>query len=125
MSDCKPYSTPIDTRAKLSDEDGLPIANVTSYQSLTGAIQYLTFSRPNIVYVIQQVCLHMYTPQEPHLIALKRILRYLRSSLVYGLLPQPSLMSELVVYTDADWVGCPDTPVHFWLCRILGTNLVS
>jgi hypothetical protein len=51
----------------------------------------------------------MHTPWEPHLTALKRILCYLRGSLEYGLLLRPSPTSELVVYTDADWVGCPDT----------------
>jgi hypothetical protein len=51
----------------------------------------------------------MHTPREPHLTALKRILRYLCGSLDYGLLLRPSLTSELVVYTDADWVDCPDT----------------
>jgi hypothetical protein len=44
----------------------------------------------------------MHTPWEPHLTALKRILRYLRSSLDYGLLLRPSPMLELVVYTKAD-----------------------
>jgi hypothetical protein len=50
----------------------------------------------------------MHSPREPHLIILKRILCYL-GSLDYGLLLRPSPTSELVVYTDADWVGCPDT----------------
>jgi hypothetical protein len=49
----------------------------------------------------------MHTPREPHLTVLKRILRYLRGSLDYGLLLRPSPTSELVVYTDADWAGCP------------------
>jgi hypothetical protein len=51
----------------------------------------------------------MHTPREPHLIALKRILLYLRGSLDHGLLLRPSPTSELVVYTDADWAGYPDT----------------
>jgi hypothetical protein len=75
MSDCKPYSTPVDTQAKLSEDDGPPVADATSYRSLTGTPQYLTFSRPDIACVVQQVCLHMHTPREPHLAALKRILR--------------------------------------------------
>jgi hypothetical protein len=108
MSDCKPCSTLVDTQAKLSDDDGSPVADATSYRSLTGVLQYLTFSRPDITYAVQQVCLHMHTPREPHLTALKRILRYLRGSLDYGLLLRPSPTSELVVYTDADWAGCPD-----------------
>jgi hypothetical protein len=109
MSDCKPCSTPVDTQAKLSEDDGPPVADATSYRSLTSALQYLTFSRPDIAYAVQQVCLHMHTPREPHLTALKQILRYLRGSLDYGLLLRPSPTSELVVYTDADWAGCPDT----------------
>jgi hypothetical protein len=108
MSDCKPCSTPVDTQAKLSEDDGPLVTDVTSYRSLTDALQYLTFSRPDITYAVQQVCLHMHTPQEPHLTALKRILCYLCGSLDYGLLLRPSPMSELVVYTDADWACCPD-----------------
>jgi hypothetical protein len=97
-----------------------------SYRSLTGALQYLTFSRPDIAYAVQQVCLHMHTPWEPHLTALKRILRYLRGSLDYGLLLRPSPTSELVVYTDADWAGCPDTRRSTsGYVVFLGANLVS
>ena len=126
MSDCKPCSTPVDTQAKLSEDDGPPVADATSYRSLTGALQYLTFSRPDIAYAVQQVCLHMHTPREPHLTALKRILRYLRGSLDYGLLLRPSPTSELVVYTDADWAGCPDTRRSTsGYAVFLGANLVS
>jgi hypothetical protein len=96
-----------------------------SYRSLTSALQYLTFSRLGIAYVVQ-VCLHMHTPREPHHTALKWILRYLRGSLDYGLLLQPSPTSELVVYTGADWVGCPDTRRSTsGYVVFLGANLVS
>jgi hypothetical protein len=53
MSDCKPCSTPIDTQVKLSEKDRPLVADATSYQSLTSALQYLTFSRPDISYVVQ------------------------------------------------------------------------
>jgi hypothetical protein len=109
MSNCKPCSTPVDTQVKLSEDNGPSIADATVYRSLTDALQYLTFSRPDIAYVVQQVCLHMHTTREPHFTALKRILRYLRGSIDYDLLLRPSPTSELVVYTDADWVGCPNT----------------
>jgi hypothetical protein len=62
----------------------------------------------------------MDTPREPHLTDVKRILRYLYDTLDYDLL-RPSSHSELVVYTDADWAGCPDTRwSSFWLRRVLG-----
>jgi hypothetical protein len=41
------------------------------------ALQYLTFTWPDIAYTVQQICLHMHDPREPHLTAMKRILRYL------------------------------------------------
>jgi hypothetical protein len=126
MSDWKSCSTLVNTQAKLSEDDGPPVADATSYRSLTGALQYLAFSRPVITYIVQQVCLHMHTPREPHLTAVKRILRYLRDSLNYGLLLRPSRTSELVVYTDADWVGCLDTRRSTsGYVVFLGANLVS
>ncbi|WVZ96850.1 hypothetical protein U9M48_042433 [Paspalum notatum var. saurae] len=109
MTDCYPYSTPVDTRAKLSEDAGAPVADPTAYRSLAGALQYPTFTRPDITYAIQQVCLHMHDPQEPHLTALKRLLRYLRDTVDHGLLLHRSSSTELVVYTDTDWAGCPDT----------------
>jgi hypothetical protein len=50
----------------------------------------------------------MQDPCEPHLPAVKRILRYLQGTIDHGLLRCAST-SDLVVYTNADWVGCPDT----------------
>jgi ribonuclease HI len=40
---------------------------------------------------------------------MKCILRYLQGTADYGLLLHHSSSSDLVVYTDADWVDCPDT----------------
>jgi hypothetical protein len=51
----------------------------------------------------------MHNPREPHLTAMKRTLRYLQGTPDYGLLLHRSSSSDLVVYTDADWAGCPDT----------------
>lgn len=68
----------------------------------------------------------MHDPREPHLATLKRILRYNRGTLHLELFLQPSSSAELVVYSDADWVGCSDT----WKSTsgyavFLGDNLVS
>ncbi|WVZ97873.1 hypothetical protein U9M48_043381 [Paspalum notatum var. saurae] len=77
MSECKPCLAPVDTNSKLSDTDGALVQDATDFRSLAGALalQYLTFTRPDIVYAVQQVCLHMHAPREPHLAALKSILR--------------------------------------------------
>jgi hypothetical protein len=100
--DCKPTSTPVDTHDKVSAAFGPPVAELTQFRSLTGSVQYLTFTHPNITYVVQQICLHMHDPWEPHLTMMKHILCYLRGSLGFGLHLWRSTSSELTVYTDAN-----------------------
>ena len=53
MTDCKPCSTPVDTQAKLSADMGDPVANPTAYRSLAGALQYLTFTRPDLTNAVK------------------------------------------------------------------------
>ncbi|XP_021321347.1 uncharacterized protein LOC110437281 [Sorghum bicolor] len=126
MTGCKPCPTPVDTQGKLSEAEGSLVADPTAYRNLAGALQYLTFTRPDITYAVQQVCLHMHDPREPHLTALKCLLRYLRGTVDYGLLLHRSPSSELVVYIDADWAGCPDTRRSTsGYAVFLGGNLVS
>jgi hypothetical protein len=58
----------------------------TSYWSQAGALQYLVFTRTDIAYTVQQVCIHLHAPREPHLTTMKRILRYLQGITDFGLL---------------------------------------
>ncbi|GJW39715.1 ribonuclease H-like domain-containing protein [Tanacetum coccineum] len=97
--------TPVDTESKLG-VDGDPVSDPTLYRSLAGSLQYHTFTRLDISYAIQQVCLHMHDPQKPHISALKRILRYVKGTMNYGLQLFSSSTTDLVAYSDADWAGC-------------------
>jgi hypothetical protein len=126
MADCNPCTTPIDLQAKLADDSGPPVADVSQFRSIAGALQYLTFTRSDIAYDAQQICLHMYDPREAHLTAMKRILRYLHGTPDFGLLLRRSSSSDLVVYTNADWVDCLDTRRSTsGYVVFLGDNLVS
>jgi hypothetical protein len=126
MTDCKPCITPVDIQAKIAADSGLPVKDPTQFRSLIGALQYLTFTRPDISYAVQQVCLHMHDPREPHLAVVKRILRYLQGTSEFGLLLHRSSVSDLTVYTDADWAGCPDTRCSTsGYAVFLGNNLIS
>nr|GEU63639.1 ribonuclease H-like domain-containing protein [Tanacetum cinerariifolium] len=89
--------------------DGDPVSDPTLYRSLIGAFQYLTFTRLDLSYAIQHVCLYMHDPHDPHFTALKRILCYVRGTLDYGLQLHVSSTTQLSAYIDADWVGCPVT----------------
>lgn len=126
MSTCKPSPTPVDTKPKLSANSSTPCENPSHYRSLAGALQYLTFTRPDISYVVQQICLFMHAPREEHMHALKRILRYIQGTLDHGLHLYPSSTTTLLSYTDADWGGCPDTRRSTsGYCVFLGDNLIS
>jgi hypothetical protein len=93
---------------------------------LVGALQYLSFSRTDVAYAVQQVCLYMHDPREPHLNTVKRILWYLRGTIDYGLQLHRSSPTSLTAYTDADWDGCPDTRKSTSGYGVfLGDNLVS
>nr|GFA05662.1 ribonuclease H-like domain-containing protein [Tanacetum cinerariifolium] len=117
--------TPVDTESKLGPE-GVPVQDPTLYRSLAYGLQYLTFTRPDISYVVQQICLYMHDPREPHLAALKRILRYIRGTLDFGFHLYFSTIISLVGYTDADWAGCPSTRRSTsGYCVFLGDNLLS
>jgi hypothetical protein len=51
----------------------------------------------------------MHDPREPHLALIKRILRYIKGTLDYGLKIVRSSTLDLIAYSDADWAGCADT----------------
>ena len=125
MTNCKPDHTPADTSAKV-DGSGTPVTDPTLYRSLAGALQYLTFTRPDISYAVQQVCLYMHDPREPHFTALKRIIRYISGTLDHGLQLYASPSHGLIAYSDADWAGCPTTRRSTsGYCVFLGQNLLS
>jgi hypothetical protein len=53
MADCKPCTTPVDFQAKLVGDSRPPVEDASQFQSITGALQYLTFTWPDIAYAVQ------------------------------------------------------------------------
>nr|XP_040245585.1 uncharacterized mitochondrial protein AtMg00810-like [Aegilops tauschii subsp. strangulata] len=108
MLNCKPAATPVDTKAKLSATDGSPASDAAFYWSIVGALQYLTLTRPELQYAVQQVCLHMHAPRDVHWAAVKRILRYICGNMDLGVTLHASTDTALTAYSDADWACCPE-----------------
>ncbi|GJY99396.1 ribonuclease H-like domain-containing protein [Tanacetum coccineum] len=125
MSNYNPSRSPVDTETKL-DLNGDPVTNPTLYRSLAGGLQYLTFTQPYISYVVQHVCLYRHDPREPHLAALKCILRYVHGTLGFGHQLYASSTTSLIAYSGAYWVGYPATRRSTsGYCVLLGNNLLS
>jgi len=125
FQDVKPISSPANAGKKLSFYDGDPLSDPTEFQSVVGALQYLTLTRPDICFVVNQMCQFLHQPTTHHWTAVKRILRYLKDTLNHGLFYQPgSLMLE--AYSDADYAGCSDDRHSTGgYCVYLGHNPIS
>ncbi|XP_040863470.1 uncharacterized mitochondrial protein AtMg00810-like [Glycine max] len=126
MANCSSCPIPVDTKPKLSASNDSPYEDPRKYHSLAGALQYLTFTRPDISYVVQQICLHMHDPRNEHMSVIKFILHYLQGTLSYGLHLYKSSFNKLISYTDAGRRGCPNTRRSTsGYCVFLGDNLIS
>jgi hypothetical protein len=90
-----------------------------AYQSLARALQYLTFTRLDITYAVQQVRLHMHTPREPHLVAAKKILRFLRGTSTKAFFVPLQLLS----WSSTPMLiglAAPTHAIHLWLRHVPG-----
>ncbi|KAG8483232.1 hypothetical protein CXB51_022211 [Gossypium anomalum] len=99
----KPVNTPMISSTSLSKDDGARLCDPTEYRSLAGALQYVVLTRPDISYAVNRICQFMHSPTTTHMVALKRVLRYLCGTLNYGLVIRPSSRLSLVGYADANW----------------------
>ena len=75
---------------------------------MTGKLMYVVHSRLDIAHAMGIVARFLANPRDSHMIATKRILRYLKKTKDYGLWYPKDGKFELRVYTDADWAGNVD-----------------
>ncbi|KAF5465754.1 hypothetical protein F2P56_015732 [Juglans regia] len=85
MVGAKPASTPCTTGGKLSKLSGDPPDDPTEYRTMVGALQYLTLTRPDLSYSVNHLCRFLHCPRTTHLTVAKRVLRYLKCTLQFGL----------------------------------------
>ncbi|CAN6726258.1 unnamed protein product [Malus baccata var. baccata] len=125
MVDSKPCDTPCLPYTRLLKDDGEPFNNPTLYRSVVGALQYLTFTRPDIAFSVHQVCQFMQCPMISHYTAVKRILRYLKGTMDYGLSYSRTDL-DIKAFSDADWASDPnDRRSTTGLIVYLGGNPIS
>ena len=112
MENCKPVSTPLEPGRRfqqLSPNDE-PF-DVQTYQQAIGSLTYVsTATRPDIAAAVGVLSQYMSKPSKDHWTGVKRILRYLKGTLKYGLkFSVHEEEPELFGYSDADWAGDVDT----------------
>jgi hypothetical protein len=111
MADCKPVGTPAaDVPRRMSQDE--EATNNREYMSTIGGLLYATVvSRPDIAFSVQCGGRHMQRTAPEHVMAAKRIVRFLRgttsASIVYG--KHGGREPIIVGFCDADYAGDEDT----------------
>ncbi|GAB2284320.1 hypothetical protein Dimus_039661 [Dionaea muscipula] len=104
MWNCHPVATPLSPGVKLCKAgNGVPV-DPSLYRSLVGSLRYISYTRPDILFAVGLVCR---APMEDHFNVCKRILRYLKGTLSYGLWYSFFSSSEFTLtgFSDSDWGG--------------------
>lgn len=73
-----------------------------------GSLNYLTTTRPDISYVVSILSQFMAKAHESHWIAAKRVLRYLKGTIIFGIEYTNACNVELTGHSDSDWARNPD-----------------
>ena len=92
---------------------------------MVGALQYLTFTCPDIAFSMRQLCQFMSHPTTTHFEAAKHVLRYIRGTLNFRISFTPVPLT-LTVFSNSDWAGDPtDRCFTIVLLVFLGPNPIS
>ena len=116
LKKCNGADTPLATTEKLSKNMGEDFTDATQYIKAIGGLQY----------AVNKLSQFMANPLQPHWMAFKRVLRYFKETIDYGLTFRKSDFLDLVIYTDADWGSdINDRRSTSGYCVYLGENLIS
>ncbi|CAM8920548.1 unnamed protein product [Rhodiola kirilowii] len=100
---CSLVSTPMDPSVKLLPNTSEYVSQL-EYSQVIGCLMYaMTSIRPDIAYAVGNLSKYTSNPSNLHWEAIKRVLKYLKGTMNYGLVYAgfPSLFEG---YTDANWI---------------------
>ncbi|GKA17576.1 putative ribonuclease H-like domain-containing protein [Tanacetum coccineum] len=104
-TDVKSASTLVDLEKPLVKDGDADDVDVHLYRSMIRTLMYLTTSRPDIMFTVCACARFQVTSKTSHLLAVKRIFRYLKGKPTLGLWYSRDSPFELVAYTDSDYAG--------------------
>jgi hypothetical protein len=114
------------TATKLDQDKTGKKVEITSYRGMIGSLLYLTASRPDIMFATCLCARFQSDPKESHLIAVKRIFRFLKGTPNLGIWYPKDTGFDLTGYTDSDYAGCRiDRKSTSGSCQFLGRRLIS
>jgi hypothetical protein len=118
--------TPMSTSVKISSDLAGKSVDPSLYRSMIGSLLYLTASRPDIAFNVGVYARFQANRKESHLTAVKRIIRYVNDTLLYGIWYSEETNLVVVGYSDVDWAGnADDRKSTSGGCFYVGNNLVA
>jgi transposase InsO family protein len=118
--------TPMSTSVKISSDLAGKSVDRSLYRSMIGSLLYLTASRPDIAFNVGVCARFQANPKESHLNAVKRIIRYVNDTLLYGIWYSRETNLVVAEYSDADWASnANDRKSTSRGCFYVGNNLVA
>nr|GEX88191.1 retrovirus-related Pol polyprotein from transposon TNT 1-94 [Tanacetum cinerariifolium] len=107
------------------DKEGKAV-DPSHYHGMIGTLLYLISSRPDIQFAICMCARYQAQPTEKHVHAVKRIFRYLRGTVNWGLWYPKDSSVALIAFVDADYAGCQDTRCStYGSLQFLGEMLIN
>ena len=94
MTSCKPVDTPVSPSKVILLPDH-SFSDPTRFRQIMGALQYLTFTRPDICFAVNRVCQFMHAPTDSYWAAVKHIFVILK---VWHLMVFISLEALFLLY---------------------------
>ncbi|KAK1412293.1 hypothetical protein QVD17_33424 [Tagetes erecta] len=109
MTGCRPSPFPMEQNLKLDKCEEEQRVDCQQYRRLVGRLLYLQATRPDITFAVNVLSQFVSDPRESHMEAANRVLRYLKATPGQGILLPKGGGTNLTVYSDSDWLGCPFT----------------
>ena len=124
MTDCKPKSIPCDSNINSINEDSQELADPRLYRVIVGSLIYVMVgTRPDICYAVTKLSQYMSKPTKAHLGLAKDVLRYLKSTINFGLkFSNTNEPLKLNGYCDSDWGNSEDRRSITGYCYQLNEN---
>ena len=108
ISSAKDVSTPLSTTQSFQLVDGTVIVDRSKFRRIIGSLQYISLTRPDISFAVNKLSQFMHKPTTNHWTTTKRLFRYLKQTIFYGIQINKVGTPVLRTYLDVNWAGNVD-----------------
>lgn len=106
MAECNPVKYPMDPKESLTKDEHGEAVDPTKFKSVVGGLRYLVHTRPDIAFSVGMISRFMERPTVLHQNAAKRIMRYIKGTVDFGLIyTRDSKNNMLTGFSDSDLGG--------------------